>query len=393
MGPKRALIGATVAALLVAGAVQSRASAQELKVGYITSLSGKVGIIGKHMQDAFTLGVEHLGGKLGGVPTTVIFEDDQQDPTVGKQKAEKLLDKDRVHFVSGIIWSNVMMAIYKPIVDSQTFLISSNAGPSPIAGKLCSPYFFSTSWQNDTNPEAMGQYMQSKGFKKVFLMAPNYQAGKDMLAGFKRFYKGEVAGEVYTQFPNQLDFAAELAQVRQMKPEAVYVFYPGAFGVSFVKQYAQSGLKKDVPLYSTYTVDGTTFDAIGEDALGTLNTMFWGADLDNPTNKKFVADFMKKFGYEPSFYAAQAYDSALAIDHAVKAVKGKVSDKAGIRAALEKGGIPSVRGTLNFNTNHFPIQSFYLHEVVKKPDGKVSTRIVDKVFTDHKDAYAGECKM
>jgi branched-chain amino acid transport system substrate-binding protein len=391
MGTKRALIGAVAAAILTAGA--SAGQAQELKVGYLISLSGKVGIIGKHMQDAFTLGVEHSGGKLGGVPTTVIFEDDQQDPTVGKQKVEKLLDKDRVHFVSGIIWSNVMMAIYKPIVDSQTFLLSSNAGPSPIAGKLCSPYFFTTSWQNDTNPEAMGQYMQSKGIKKVFLMAPNYQAGKDMLAGFKRFYKGEVAGEVYTKFPDQLDFAAELAQVRNAKPDAVYVFYPGAFGVSFVKQYSQSGLKKDVPLYHSYTVDGTTFDAIGEDAVGTLNTMFWGVDLDNPVNKKFVADFVKKYGYEPSFYAAQAYDSALAIDHVIKAVKGKMTDKPAIRAAFEKGGIPSVRGTLNYNTNHFPIQNFYLHEVVKKPDGKISTKIVSQVFKDHKDAYAAECKM
>jgi branched-chain amino acid transport system substrate-binding protein len=224
-------------------------------------------------------------------------------------------------------------------------------------------------------------------------MAPNYQAGKDMIAGFKRFYKGEVIGEAYTKFPDQLDFAAELAQLRAAKPDAVFVFYPGAFGISFMKQYSQAGLKKDVPLYTAYTVDATNYGAIGEDAVGTLNTLFWGADLDNPVNKKFVADFEKKYGYEPSFYAAQAYDSAMAIDNAVKAVGGKLGDKAGIRAALEKAAFPSVRGKFTYNVNHFPIQNYYLHEIVKKPDGKLSSKVVETVFKDHKDAYGAECKM
>jgi branched-chain amino acid transport system substrate-binding protein len=368
------------------------AAADRVKVGFIATFSGPIGLIGQHMYDGFLLGVEHAGGKLGGLATEVIKEDDQLKPDVGLQVAKKLLERDRVDFVVGTIFSNVMMAIYKPIVDSKTFLIGSNAGPSPIAGAQCSPWFFSTAWQNDGPHEAMGKHVQDKGYKRVYLMAPNYQAGKDALAGFKRYFKGEVAGEVYTTI-NQPDYSAELAQLRAAKPDALYTFHPGGMGVNFVKQYAQAGLLQEVPFFSAFTIDETTLKAQGDAAVGTYGTAFWNTDLKNPANERFVAEFRKKYGYTPSNYSAQSYDAALMIDHGIRAVQGKLEDKDGLRAAFRKADFKSVRGPFKYNTNHFPIQNFYLHQVVKEPSGEL--RLADRgvVFTNHADPYAKECPM
>jgi branched-chain amino acid transport system substrate-binding protein len=367
-------------------------AADRVKVGFIATFSGPIGLIGQHMYDGFMLGVEHAGGKLGGLPTEVIKEDDQLKPDVGLQGAKKLLEKDRADFVVGTIFSNVMMAIYKPVVDSKTFLISPNAGPSPIAGAQCSPWFFSSSWQNDGPHEAMGKHVQDKGIKRLYLMAPNYQAGKDALAGFKRYFKGEVAGEVYTTI-NQPDYSAELAQLRAAKPDALYVFYPGGMGVNFVKQYAQAGLLKEVPFFSAFTVDETTLKAQGDAALGTFGTAFWNTDLENASNKRFVADFEKKYGYTPSNYSAQSYDAALLLDSGIRAVNGKIEDKEALRAAFLKADFKSVRGAFRFNTNHFPIQNFYLHQVVKDASGKLKLEGRGVVFKDHADPYAKDCPM
>jgi branched-chain amino acid transport system substrate-binding protein len=367
------------------------AAADKVKVGFIATFSGPIGVIGQHMIDGFTLGIEHAGGRLGGLPVEVIKEDDQLKPDVGLQVAKKLLERDRVDFVVGTVFSNVMMAIYKPIVDARVFLIGSNAGPSPIAGAQCSPWFFSVSWQNDQPHEAMGKHVQDKGVKRVYLMAPNYQAGKDALTGFKRYFKGEVVGEVYTQI-NQTDYSAELAQLRAAKPDALYTFHPGGLGVNFVKQYAQAGLMAEVPFYSAFTIDETTLKAQGDAAVGTFGTAFWSADLKNASNERFVADFRKKLGYEPSTYSAQAYDAALLLDAGVKAVGGKLEDKDGLRAAFRKADFRSVRGAFKYNTNHFPIQSFYLRQVVKEGgDFKLVSRGL--VFSDHADVYAKDCKM
>jgi branched-chain amino acid transport system substrate-binding protein len=368
------------------------AAQNKLKIGFIATMSGPGGALGKDMVDGFMLGIEHAGGKLGGVEAEVIVGDDQLKPDVGLQVAEKMLQRDKVDIMAGVIFSNVMMAIYKPIIDAKVFMVSTNAGPSPIAGAQCSPYFFAASWQNDQAHEAMGKYLQDKGYKRVYPMAPNYQAGKDALAGVKRYYKGEVVGEVYTTV-NQPDYSAEIAQMAAANPEALYVFYPGGMGINFVKQYAQAGMKEKVPMHSAFTIDTTTLPAQGDAALGMLGTAFWTDGLDNPVNKKFVDAFVAKHGRVPSTYAAQSYDGALLIDSAVKAVGGKVSDQDAFRAALRKADFKSVRGDFKFNTNQFPIQNFYLFDVVKRADGKLGTGYKGVVFQNHADVYAKDCPM
>ena len=387
---KRLLSAATPLALGVA-LWAAPAAAQSVKVGFIATFSGPGGVTGTHLYDGFMLGIEHSGGKLGGLAAEVIKEDDQLKPDVGLQAAQKLLQRDKVDFISGIVFSNVMMAIYKPVIDAQTFLIGSNAGPSPIAGAQCSPFFFSTSWQNDDPHAAMGKHLQDKGIKRLYLMAPNYQAGKDALTGVKRMFKGEIVDEVYTTI-NQPDYSAEIATLRSAKPDALFVFYPGGMGVNFVKQYAQAGLVKQIPLYSAFTVDATTVAAQGDAAIGTFGTAFWTADLKNPANEKFVADFRKKYSYEPSTYAAQAYDAARLIDAGIKAVGGKLANKDALRDAFRKADFQSVRGPFKFNNNHYPIENYYLYETVRE-NGKLLQVGRGTVLTNHGDAYAKDCPM
>jgi branched-chain amino acid transport system substrate-binding protein len=384
------ILGLGLAALL---AVQPAAAQDKLKVGFIATFSGPGGVLGQHLYDGFMLGIDHSGGKLGGIDVEVIKEDDRLAPDVGLQVAKKLIERDKVDVIAGVIFSNVMMAIYKPVIDAGIPLISSNAGPSPIAGAQCSPMFFSTSWQNDGAHEAMGKHVQDKGFKNVYLMAPNYQAGKDALAGFKRFYTGKIADEVYTTV-NQLDYSAEIAQLRAAKPDAVYVFYPGGMGVNFVKQYGQAGLVNQIPMFSAFTIDATTLPAQGDAAIGTFQTAFWAFDLKNPVNEKFVADYRKKHNDVPSTYSAQAYDTALLLNAAVRSTGGKVADKKALAAALKSASFDSVRGgKFRLNTNNIPIQNFYLLETVKGADGKLVNSVRSTVLTDHKDAYAKDCPM
>jgi branched-chain amino acid transport system substrate-binding protein len=361
-----------------------------VRVGYMTTLSGGAGIIGKQMQNAVELALEHKGGRLGGMEAEVIFVDDQRKPDVAKQLANRLVKSDRVDVVAGIIWSNVLMAVMKPITRSDTLLIGSNAGPSPIAGEQCHENFFSMSWQNDQTPEAMGKHMQDTGVKSVYLMAPNYQAGKDMLSGFKRYFKGEIAGEVYTKL-GQSDFQAELSSLRAAAPETTMVFQPGGMGINFVKQWKQSGLDQVSKLYQVFSVDAVSLPALKDAALGILGTQSWSPDLDNDINRKFVADYKAKHGNYPSFYAAQAYDTILAIDHAIAASGSKNTDQ--MREVLAKGNIPTTRGLLKMNSNHFPVQNFYLRDTVKDADGVVTTKVLSTVFADHADSYVANCKF
>ena len=385
---KKKLVG--LASALALFATPSLA-ADTVKVGFIVTLSGPAGIIGKHMRDAFDLGLEHVGGKIGGLETEIIYGDDQRKPDVAKQLVDKMIKRDRVQFVTGVIWSNLMMAIHGPVTRSDTFLISSNAGPSPIAGRRCSENFFSVSWQNDQTPEAMGKYLQDKGIDNVYLMAPNYQAGKDMLAGVQRYYKGKVAGQVFTKLGQQ-DYSAELSTLRAANPDAVFVFLPGGMGINFVKQYAQAGLKDSIPLYTAFTADAVTLPAQKDAALGVLGTQTWSPDLANPVNKRFVEDFRAKYGYIPSFYAAQAYDTVRFLDAAVAKV-GNVSDRDALRAAMRSGDFPNTRGSIKFNNNHFPIQNFYMRKVVQDDDGSFTTKIQGIVFSAYGDSYAKDCNM
>jgi branched-chain amino acid transport system substrate-binding protein len=367
-------------------------AADKVRIGFITTLSGPAGIIGKHMKDSADLALEMLGGKVGGVPAEIVYGDDQFKPDVGRQVAEEMLKKDKVDFISGIIWSNVLLALYQPVIKSETILVGANAGPHEIAGEMCSPYFFSTSWQNDETPEAMGKYMNDQKLEDVYIMAPNYAAGKDMVAGFKRYFEGKVASLVYTQ-PGQADYQAEISQIRAANPKAVFVFYPGGMGIQFVKQYAQSGLREKIPLYSVFTADETTLPALGDAAAGNYEAGFWSPDLSNPRNQEYVAAFRRKYGYIPSYYAAQSFDAIFLMDSAVKAVKGDLANKKGMIAAMEKADFPSVRGPFKYNTNHFPIDNFYLLKIVKDAGGSYIRQVQSVVFSEHKDAYYKECKM
>src|SRR5690242_17160859 len=343
---KRLLMG-TVA--LVALGAAPPAQQKSVKIGFVSTFSGPTAVIGNDMRNSFELALDHLGRKMGGLNVEVVYEDDQQKPEVGVQKTQKLIESDKVNFVTGYIWSNVLLASLRPVIDSQTFLISANAGPSQIAGEQCSPYFFSTSWQNDQTPQAMGTYMTQKGVKTAFLIGPNYAAGKDMLTGVRTTFKGQVIAEELTKWPDQLDFSTELSKVRAARPEAVFVFYPGAAGVQFLTQYAQSGLKGQIPLYTAFTIDAITLPLQKDLALGVPGAQEWVNDLPNDSNKKFVADYLKKYpGLRPSFYGAQTYDAANLIASAVAATNGNLSDKAVVQKALEKADFNSVRGKFRF---------------------------------------------
>ena len=274
---KQALAG--VGVLAVSALAVGAAQAQDLKIGIMAVLSGPQAVLGGQVRDGFMLGIKHAGGKLGGLTTTVTVQDDELKPDVAVGKAKQLIERDKVDFVVGPVFSNILMAIAKPITEAGVFLISPNAGPSPLAGKGCSPFFFSTSYQNDQPPEVLGKYAQDKGFKKAFLLAPNYQAGKDMIGGFKKHFKGEIADEVYTPL-GQLDFSAELAKIAAAKPDAFFVFMPGGMGVNLVKQYRQAGLD-GIPFLSVFTVDEATLPAQQDAAVGFFSGMTWAPNTDN----------------------------------------------------------------------------------------------------------------
>lgn len=375
------------------GLMTSAAYAQDkVKVGVLVTLSGPPATLGQQARDGFNLAVKELGGKLGGVPAEIAVVDDELKPDVAVTKVKGLIERDNVDFVVGPIFSNVLQAIHKPVIEAGKILISPNAGPSSFAGKECHPNFFVTSYQNDQVHEVLGAVAQKRGYKRVFLMTPNYQAGRDAMAGFKRHFKGEIVDEVFVPL-NQLDFSAELARIAASQPDALFTFMPGGMGVNLVRQYSQAGLAQRIPFLSAFTVDESTLPAQKEAAIGLFGGMTWAPDLDTPQNKAFVAAFEKEFGYVPGSYAMQAYDAAKLIDAALKKTGGKVSDTKAVAAALkEASGFQSIRGDFKFNTNNYPVQDFYLVKAAKRADGKFQTEIVEKVFEDYGDVYAKDCK-
>lgn len=382
-----------VAVAAIAALASPAFAADAIKVGLLSTLSGPGAGLGIDIRDGFQLAVKMNGGKLGGLPAEVIVADDQASPDVGRQTADRLVKRDKVDFMSGIVFSNVMLAVGAPTFASKTFYISANAGPSQYAGEQCNPYFFSASYQNDNMHEAVGKTVTDKGFKRVALIAPNYPAGKDALTGFKRFFKGEVVSESYTPL-NLLDYGAELSKLRAAKPDAVYIFLPGGLGINFIKQFVGAGLSKDMTLFGPgFSGDEDVIKAVGEPMLGMFNTSQWGHDLDNAANKKFVAAFEKEYGRLPTLYAAQGYDAAQLIGAAVRDTKGKVEDKAAVRKALEAAKFDSVRGAFKFNSNHFPVQDYYLRVITKDAKGRITNRTLGTVFKNHADAYVGNCKM
>jgi len=385
------LLASVFAFAAVAGA---SASAQELRIGFLNTTTGGGAVIGTHIENGWKLGLERLGwkkdgDKLGGVPTSVFYGDDQLKTDVGKKEVEKFLTRDKVHVVAGIIWSNVMMAVADDVFAAKTLLVSSNAGPGPLAGEKCSPYWASTAFQNDQMSEAAGELANRQGVKSIFLLAPNYQGGKDNVNGFKRTYKGKIAGELLFKV-GETDYQAELSRVRAEKPEAVYVFAPAAMGVAFIKQWTASALGKDMKLYSVYSVDGSTLAAIGDAAIGTFTTTNWNADSPDPRNQEFLKLYQAKYNSMPSYYAVAAYDTATAIDMGVKAVGGKTDDMGAVARAIRKGTLSSPRGDLKYSHNGFLIQPYYEQSVVKQADGKLWLKGGQTIFT-RPDVYGEKC--
>jgi len=377
-------------ALLAGVTTQPALAADKIKIGVIVTLSGPAAALGQQVRDGFNLAVKDLGGKVGGKDAEVVVADDELKPDAAITKVKGLLERDKVDFVVGPIFSNMLQAIHRPVTESKTFLISPNAGPSSYAGKECNPFFYVTSYQNDQVHEILGKVAQDRGYKRVYLLVPNYQAGRDSVAGFKLDYKGEVVEESYVPL-NTLDFQPELSKIASERPDAVFTFMPGGMGVNLVKQYKQAGLADSIPVLSAFTVDESTLPAQQDAAVGMFGGADWAPNLDNPASKKFVAGYEAAYNSVPGTYAMQAYDAALLIDSAVKAVGGDLTNKDAVAAALKKADFTSLRGTFKFNTNGYPIQDFYLTKVAKRPDGKFQTEIVQKVFENYGDRYAKDC--
>lgn len=361
------------------------AAAEPLKVGLITTLSGGGAGLGIDARDGFMLALKNAGDAAKDI--TVVIEDDGQKPELAVQIADKMIQSDQVDVLTGLIWSNLAMAVVPATVAQDKFFLSVNPGPSPLAGAQCNENYFNVAYQNDNFNEAMGKYA-GETYEKVFILAPNYPAGKDALTGFKRYYKSELAGEVYSQL-GQTDYAAEIAQVRASGADAVYIFLPGAMGIAFMKQYALSGV--GVPVIGPgFSFSQDVLPAIGDAALGVKASSSWAKDMDNSANKTFVETFQSEYGRLPSIYAAQAYDTGSLLVSA--ASKASIKDMDAFRAALKEAEFDSVRGKFAFNTNNHPIQDIYVTEVVK--DGDVLTnKIIATAFTDHKDAYAELCPL
>ncbi len=384
---------ATLAAAAIAATCLPAVAADTLRVGFMTTLSGPAGALGVDIRDGFNLAVKHAGGKLGGIPLDLQIADDQLKPDVAKQITERFLQQQKSHIVTGVVFTNILLPVVPSILQSKTFYISPNTGPNDYAGAKCNPYFFVASWQSEDIPSAMGKFVTDRGIKNVYLIGANYPGGRENLSGFKRLYKGNIVDEVYTPM-NQLDFSVDLANMLAKKPEAVFIFLPGGMGINFIKQFAAAGLSKNIQLFVPgYSADEDTIKPVGSALLGAVNTSFWGHDLDNPQNKKFVADFEKDYGRLPTLYAAQGYDTAMLIDSAVRKVKGNVEDKVAFRKALMAADFKSVRGNFKFNKNQYPIQDYYLRVVRTDEKGRITNRLMGKILSNHEDSFASQCKM
>lgn len=387
---KKALLALLLITMVLAGPAQA---VEPVKIGMITTLSTKAGYLGEEVRDAFKLAIDQEGGKLGGVPVELLVDDDGRKPEKAKQIAERYIKRDGIKIITGIIFSNVAIAVVPKVVKDDVIYISPNAGPSLLAGKGCHENYFNVAYQNDNLDEVVGKYVTEAGFKNLYLLAPNYPAGKDHLAGFKRFYQGRIAGEVYTKL-GQSDYAAEIAALRAAKPDAVFFFLPGGMGINFLKQYSQAGLNQDIPVFGpAFSFDERLLKAVGNAALGVKNGSQWTHDLNNPANKQFVDAFRKAYGRTPTLYASQGYDAALLIGSALKSVGGDVSKTDALRKAIKKADFNSVRGKFAFSANQHPIQDLYIREVVKDDTGNYTNKTLKAVFTDRGNVYVHQCKM
>ena len=383
-------------AVLVIGIMLSVVPVQAMepvKIGMITTLSTKAGYLGEEIRDGFQLAIDQEGGKLGGIPVELLVDDDGRKPEKAKQIADRFIQRDKVKILTGIVFSNVAIAVVPKVVQQDVIYVSANAGPSLLAGKGCHPNYFNVAYQNDNLDEVVGKYVTEAGFKNVYLLAPNYPAGKDHLAGFKRYYEGAIAGEVYTKL-GQSDYAAEIAALRAAKPDAVFFFLPGGMGINFIKQYAQAGLNQTIPVFGpAFSFDERLLQAVKDAALGVKNGSQWTHDLDNPANRQFVAAYRKAYGRTPTLYASQGYDAARLLGSALKQVNGDVSQMDALRQSIRKADFESVRGKFSFSANQHPVQDLYIREVVKDADGTYTNKTLKAVFTDHSNVYLKDCKL
>jgi len=386
------VVGVVLAMCLGVASAVAQAPSDRVKVGIIVTLSGPGAVLGQQARDGFLLGLKNRGGKLGGRDVDVVVVDDELKPDVAVTRVKKLLESDKVDFVVGPIFSNVLGAIFKPVTESGTVLISPNAGASVFAGKACSADFFVTSYENNQVHAVLGKVAQEKGYKRAFLMAPNYQAGKDAVAGFKSMFKGEILEEDFVPL-TQLDFQADLARIAAAKPDVIFAFMPGGLGIALVKQFRQSGLADKIPFLSAFTVDESTLPAEQDAALGLFGGSTWAPDLANAANKTFVDGYLAAYHTVPGSYAMQGYDAAQAIDAALRKTGGSLADKDKLRAAMRRADFASPRGAFRFNNNGYPVQDFYLVKAAKRSDGLYETEIVQKVFSDYPDSFAKECPL
>lgn len=380
---------------LIAGVVlvPALAMAEPVKVGIANDLSGPFAALGAEARDGFNLAIKELGGKLGGQPAEFLQSDMGGNPDQARQLVTRYLQRDKIDFFTGPIGSNVALAVGPALFAAKVPYLSNNPGPSQYAGEQCNDYWFGTSYQNDSMHESAGRVAADRGYKKLVIMAPDYPAGRDGLTGVKRGYKAPVQEEIYTKL-GQIDYAAELAQIRAAKPDALYIFLPGGMGINFIKQFVSAGLNRDITLIGPgFSADEDVIQAVGDPIVGMYNTAQWAHDLDNAANKKFVQAFRKEYnGRNPSMYAMQAYDVIMSMDAAVKQAGGKVSDRPALVAALEKADFPSVRGPFTYGKNHYPVQDYYLRVVEKDANGRLSNKLVGKVFEKYADVYAPQCK-
>ncbi|MDF1775445.1 MAG: ABC transporter substrate-binding protein [Rhizobiaceae bacterium] len=380
------------AGVALSAVMGTAAFADDIKIGMVVTLSGPPAALGQQIVDGFQLALEQKDGMLGGQKVELIVEDDELKPDVALVKATSLVERDKVDFVVGTVFSNMLQAIFKPIVQSDTFLISPNAGPSTFAGRNCNPYFFVTSYQNNQNAEVSGMIANEEGFENVFTMVPNYQAGRDNIVGFKQTFKGNVTDEVFTPLGHQ-DFSAELARISTSGADAIFTFMPGGMGVRLVNQFANAGLSENMKFMSVFTTDETTLPGQKDAAVGFLAAGSWAPDLPNDANAAFVKAFEEKYGYIPGSYAMQAYDTASLLDSAIAKTGGDMSDKDAVRAALKEADFTSLRGDFSFNNNHYPVQDFHMLNVVKRDDGKFHTSFVRTIAKDYADSFSQDCKM
>ncbi|NYS24940.1 ABC transporter substrate-binding protein [Rhodobacteraceae bacterium 2376] len=378
------MTGKLKAGLAALALTTGMAQADSVTVGMITTLSGGGAGLGIDVRDGFNLALEHAGEHN----IRLVVEDDAQRPELAVQIAERMIQSERADILTGIIWSNLAMAVVPSTVAQDIFYISPNAGPSALAGANCHPNYFNAAWQNDMLHEAAGQHANELGYENTFIMAPNYPAGTDALNGFKRYYEGELAGELFTQV-GQTDYAAEIAQIRASGADSVFIFLPGGMGISFMRQYEGSDV--GLPIVSAgFSFDQDVLPAMGSAALGVINTSQWSPDLDNDANARFVADFQEAYDRLPSLYASQGYDTANLILSALEAAD--VSDMDAFRDALHAADFASVRGDFEFAANHHPIQTVYVREVVEA-DGVLTNRIIGTAFERHQDVHGENCPM